>query len=297
MKKISLVIIVLFIFSCKEYKNVETEYNTNLKYMIKENACNAQFFILQEYFNEYFELPNNPEETYKFCELDSNDSNFNIYVKLHFRDWFSKDSLNIKYVPIYNRQNNKKEYILILSSGIDGYFDNEIKKDDTIYLDEINKKMKLYDKFSYEKRTSMIIPDSTEAHFSYWNYFFGKKDFYTIVIPIILEYKASSIYITNFGNINKYYNILENRIPRFYCFKAKFKGQNDTSILLTNSNYVLNCKLYEKYDINKKDSLNIYGVLDSYDTIQNTFKFKNCIIVDTFETCRNLNGKFMFLNK
>lgn len=293
--QIKLILLSFFLlFSCvnnslEKNRNVKEEYESKFETLrIRAASSRVYQLIITEFFSENCLFPEKPSDTFK---VDSNDADFKQYIEYYYLDLLSKKQQNLKYIPIYNSKNKKKEYILLLSSGVDGYFNNKIKKNDTIFIEDINSKLKLYNEFKFMENTASIFPDFSENYFSYKNYFFGKKDYFIQVISIIEYFKNNSTYIETFEDINDSF-LFEKNYPPFYCFKAKFINKIEDKYYFENNNYKIICDVFDEKINYNTGTVNIYGIFQSFDYSKKTFSFKNCFFNDSLEYLKTYSSVY-----
>jgi hypothetical protein len=167
---VAILIIILpliFVFDYFRVKNYYEKANSE----ISENINNSKYsWYFDDVFttnNEQYLKVHTSEDYIKALKpLFNNElSKDEIKIKLtsnlqfFFIDPFSKQKKDLKYYPIYNSNEEIKGYVL-LSSGIDGEINNHFD-------------LKLYHK-DYKKSNFKLYDEGFS--FSYFDYYFGKKD-------------------------------------------------------------------------------------------------------------------------
>lgn len=98
---------------------------------------------------------------------------------LHNIDKFSDKKDVAIYFPLYNRHTKRRESFVILSAGIDGKQNNFLTDNDTLFMDNWQVKLKLYNpNHPYGNVCDSIIFFDKEGmvKFNIFNLFFGCKD-------------------------------------------------------------------------------------------------------------------------
>jgi hypothetical protein len=276
-----IVLFILLFFSYRYFIGKDFKNNYQKKYRLIQERKKSLYYLspFVDYFEENFELPIDFDTILKQY---SNTNNV-------FTDCLSRDSSLIKYLPVYNKNNNKRETLFLISAGVDGKINTDITSNDTIYEGEIEKKLNFYNDSIKEKNN--IISKDTNDYYSFIKYFFGNKDYLIHYVDFIEFYKkqAGKIY-----SLDKIINYIEKNKSisrkRSIGYKAKVPKE---SLLGNKSNEYLNFKSNGyliknktlngyKFNINSSDSLMVIGQIKSIDYKNKTISFSNCIQVSTY---------------
>lgn len=275
-----IIILVVTIIITFLYSGLRRRYIQNFKKMesYRTNLLYQQPFFL--YFYSNFEPPKNINE---LIFLDTNNNpDFANYINSHFRDFLSRgeDSL-IRYYPIYNSMNLKREGYVLLSAGIDGEINNVINND-SLFESSFIRNLKLYNPSNYYQVGDTIEPES-KIKFNLFNYFFGKKDYLIEYIDQIELYKQQAIEVS----INELVGMMRDK-PNIRNRTVKIKGQyvadttidNNLLIILGNGKYNIRCFIYDEYydkdTFCEGDILSLIGIMKSF-KYENNFSLFNCI--------------------
>jgi len=180
------------------------------------------------------------------------------FLQLFFGDSLNEFGHILLYVPLYSRQTNKKESLVLISAGIDGKLNTQYNVGDTIYDDEYLDTFNFYNVQEYINRESM--------KFNIWDYLFGKKDYlvryYNCVdnndyLPMTLEYEK--------------YRMHPKRIKESISLIAAFEKDtlidNQRTIVLKSwiDGYRAYCKMHKpiQQKIVRGDTLMISGFLEN----------------------------------
>lgn len=91
------------------------------------------------------------------------------------RDPFSKQGDPIRYIPLYDRATKQRVSYVLLSSGLDGKFNNTVSPSDTIYIDSWREDIPVY---NFEH--AAFLRWSEDAKFNPFQYF-CKKDYIILI--------------------------------------------------------------------------------------------------------------------
>ncbi|MCK4676579.1 MAG: hypothetical protein KAT48_00480 [Bacteroidales bacterium] len=276
-------IILFFVF------NVRKNYINNFSEMEyrKINFLYQNPFI--SYFENKSECPLNIEEV---IVLKPDDPEYETYLNRHFKDFLSKEKELIYYMPLYNKHNLKRDAFLIVSAGIDGKVDNLVSKEDTIFIDEFEKKLNFYNSSRYY-RIGNPMQSYHDSTFSITNYFFGQKDYLIAYINCIDYYKSQikKLYLIDslINRIQKY-NYIEHKnttVKQIYGYHGIYSKDTIRDITkyvyFTVDNFIVKNKLYDEKDFETTtgDSVAFVGRLVKINLESKEIDFDNCIPLDS----------------
>ncbi|HUW06275.1 MAG TPA: hypothetical protein VMW01_08430 [Williamwhitmania sp.] len=232
--------------------------------------------VFENFFANYFRYPYSIEEFYNYWEGDTVGFGYAGAKKL-MQDPFSVKGSDLLYVPIYSRASKESEGFLLISAGIDGKIDNQIK--DTIYFESV-KTLRLY---NYLAPATTLTYRKYNLHFSFKDYLLGNSDLmveYADGIAIFLNNASHRVY-TPTQLMNKLY---PRGFTRLDCsVEGKVKSVNDSTVAITDDTCSVVCTMYKgrPFKANKNELVRIAGCFrNKLDPKTKTIYLDHCIAVD-----------------
>lgn len=171
----------------------------NYKWKIAEMEEMRTLGIYEEwysgFYDEYGEYPISLEQVMDSIKKSNQGVDPMEYIRQDEIDIFNKDKMPPMYVPLYNRNTNKIESFLLLSSGPDGRFNTVLTTSDTIHMDnwweeiivynyfestleedKSNKQLTLYNTVGPDWYKEYSVPTPAPLKFRLC-YLWGKKDY------------------------------------------------------------------------------------------------------------------------
>lgn len=283
MRKINILALIVFVNSVIYilfYINLGRKYKKPFE-LLNENRFNQ---LIEDPFTQYFYKR---FECAKSIDDMLRDSAFSEgsykYFDIFLNDPFSKDSNEmIKYIPIYNRITKKREEYILLSTGIDGEFNNSTFNLDTLFSDNWKQKIKKYN--NYYQSTGDPI-GYYDFDFSFYNLFWGNKDLLIQHVNCVKQLRMDAN--TDFSLKDFFWSVESDSFLKDVgrdglisfivplnelvslkgdgLFKARYK---DLSVVFKFAN------LYETQEIS--DEILIYGIFYEVDTNNRIYYFSNC---------------------
>ncbi len=281
MKRLFIVVFLLVIGIFVANKIIKEQYldrYNELNYR-KSRLIYSQVFV--DYFYGNFECPINIEELMEFAEGKP------MYISAlnSFRDPFLSDKGRVQYIPLYNRNNQRREGYIIFSSGIDRELNNSLIIDDTVYFDQLNKNC-FYNSTNWKPNE---ITMSIDSDYKLADRILGRKD-------LLLEYlDCSELYKRNVRNhytidelvdtIYQYDVSREGRILGIKGVISEFTSSFDDKykkIIMSSGNTRIEFKLYDKKGFKGEvgDSVALVGTLSDVIPSQNLIRFENSVQID-----------------
>lgn len=270
---------MLLIFkSVKLYNKAKQDYQEKMD-VISKNSDVGWFsyqYIFEAFFSEKFRYPKDFEELSDFFKEDT--AVFKIFAN-KMKDPFSLHNRNLLYVPVYSKTNRLCEGFLLISAGVDGKIDNQIK--DSVFFETV-KKLRFYN-------TLMVATTLSYRRYNVGyklkDYLFGNKDIlveYANGIDIYLNNVTQEVYTPTM--LMKSLNLTEvKRYKRFQCVvKGIVKQVNGNTAMLADSACKVTCNLYKGRPIEIKvgDWVKIMGKFnDEFDLKTSTVYLDNCFVV------------------
>ncbi|PLW98926.1 MAG: hypothetical protein C0591_03520 [Marinilabiliales bacterium] len=239
------------------------------------------------YYNFNYDCPSSFEALLEFLQL--NRSDYQYLINESFIDYLARgnDTL-IRYYPIYNRKNKKRESFVLLSAGIDGSHDNDIKQEDTLFIDNWTTKIIAYNPETYEKTGDTIR--NYNPNFNIYNYYFGSKDLIIQYVDCVQRFKNRARYTYT---VNEFIELVKENDKRDLerkVIKLKLINQDDSLSVLKKGEYfyfnygdfLIQFNLASKIDKeNVIDNTNlILGKISEINKSEKKIILTNCFIVE-----------------
>jgi len=236
-------------------------------------------YPVKMYFNHYFECP----KSYKdISSMTENDVEYQEYVSRMFVDYLSrKTNGKLKYIPLYNKNNLKREGFILVSAGFDGKMNNSINENNTVYTHNYKDNLSVYNP------TDSILWNEYSPNL--FNYFFGKKDLIFYAENSIETFKQQGIIkevIANEEIIRSIKNESFRKKTRVWHFAVDSIHLENTydndSLDFEIDGYLLRLKMYVDQKINNNwDDMSFVGNIEFFnDSLRNVI-FNNCIVIDS----------------
>lgn len=175
--KTLLLVLFLIVTVTLRYSFLNKEYD-NAYYHVREGIFNLAFISpFDDYYYNHNNLPKSLNEL--MDSLDCCDENQKTRFMNKFSDIISlKKDKSFLYLPIYDKECQRFNSYVLISRGIDGRFNNPYASMDTISLDDLLNKLKLYNKSCWFNSQEYSLCDSIiSSRFNYKTRIFGKKDY------------------------------------------------------------------------------------------------------------------------
>lgn len=281
-------IIGLIVFLMFYSKNIKSLYIKNLNEVEyrKNNFLYQDSFLF--YFNHESKYPVNIDEA---MLIKPDNPDYNIYLDSQLKDYLNKESALIQYIPVYDKANLRINAFLLVSAGIDGKIDNNITKDDTIFIDDFDKKLNFYNISSIQDSIS-LRPSDKGTKFNIFDYFFGKKD-YLISYINFHDYYRSQVrknyllqsLIDQVLNYNYSGDRSKKTLQQVYEYTGIYSHDtimNDTTyVCMQDDEYIVRSRLLCNKNIcsSEGDSITLIGLLSNINTKSKIIDFKNCFCI------------------
>lgn len=280
--KIIGILIFVFLIFFLYVITIQKEFNSKLE-LVKYRGGNIVYYEYpMDYFFQEFECPISIQD---IINSGIEDPVYINHINTQLKDVFSKkENALLSYIPVYNPKNLKREGFVMLSAGIDGKLNNIFDvKTDTVFIDNLNDRFKLYNPRSFSEPTSSSILQNING-FNLYNYFFGKKD-------CVLEYfNCIDFYKMQPGAYS-----LDELIERKSNKKDKgrivvveledymlLNTENDSIKTFRYKDLLVKCKAYDyiSYELEPNSSGKIVGIYDGLSINGQEVFLYNCIQVN-----------------
>ncbi|MCD4695362.1 MAG: hypothetical protein K8S16_03890 [Bacteroidales bacterium] len=278
-KTVLLLVIIIIIIGIGFIYNININYHRNFTKLQQKKTYNRIESPFYQYFLSYSECPNDLEDVIDFV---SDKPIYYLTFDTKMLDELSNNNEYLRYFPLYNKTNQKREAFILLSAGIDGKINTHIAEKDTLFINDFMSKRLLYNEFDLDWYNNFTFDSITK--FKLTNYFFGKKDY------LLLYYNCLNTYlyrtkVTDLGFLNeKIFTKKFCNVPSIYSFSIvieEISMINDNILIISKVNkYTLYCQLYLKPTdmFSVGDTISLIGHLKKCD-LQNKFiEFNLCFV-------------------
>ena len=243
---------------------------------------------IEYYFFQYkqHEYPETIEKVMKFMSDYDSCIDYDKYEYTYFRDYLSKKSKGtIHYIPLYNQNNFKREAYIILSAGFDGKINNHYDWRDTIFINDFQDKIKMYNQNNFKKfGTHNKLFNKIDFNILY--YFFGRKD-YLVEYVNFIDYCKDAARVYQTLNLEKLIKGVESDYTDYNIIS--YKGvvltdtliSNERYIIFRHQDYLIRNKLFDNTkEVFSGDTLIFIGSFDNFDKENMIIDFIYCIQVE-----------------
>jgi hypothetical protein len=297
------IILSLLLFSY--YGKIRLNYTNNFLEIYKaRDVLNYERPYSHYIMDFYFEYPQTYQELLQAAYEESirynNFSDYGLYENKYFKDLLSRETPGfLQYIPLYNRDNMKREGFMVLSAGIDGKINNKYEWNDTLFVDDflfssdfnyfgnfglIDKKnmLKLYPPKNLA--TIDIQKEKPKVYFNIFNYFFGNKDILVGHGNLICDYLSRLSNIYNLGEMLEESSYYFTGSRTIWGYKGNFAVdtiiENERYIFFRYEDYLIRNKLYDGRDLFLSDTIKFIGTVSNFDSVNKIIDFVNCIQID-----------------
>jgi len=279
MKKIYKILggVILCIILVSYFLSIKNQYTKNFAKLDMQRLEFKFQDPFVHYFFQHFQCPDKVKDI-----ISHNDAEYDRYLRSSLNDPLSRQNESIiNYFPVFNPINLSREGFVILSTGIDGKFDNNKIIDDTLFTTDFIGKLKVYNADSFYK-IGDTIERNDEIHFNILNYLFGHKDYLVEYINCIDLYKQSGTFLLTIEELVDY--LASSRAENWrLAFKLqnslKAKKENDSLLVINHGEYIIKCWFNPTYNPNiiMNDSLKIVGIYNGLSENEREIQLYNCI--------------------
>jgi len=296
--------ILVSVLLCYFYSAIKKKYIENFLELYERSWVVGALYdtpYVDYSFNNNLELPETFEDIRKELKKDFDDNlddvqyGYDDYINDYVRDFLSKEAPGfIHYIPLYNPDNLKRENFVLLSAGIDGKINNRYDWRDTLFLNDFQDKLKLYDR----NKLISIFDDVTaekKVYFNIFYYFFGKKDILIVSGDIIDTYKLQMRGFTY--TLDKLIEEIDKRpcFRRIYRYMGVYPIDtligSERYIFFQHDDFLIRNKLYGGRDVILSDTMFFVGTPNGFDKENRIIDLRNCIQVD-----KEINRKFEYVD-
>ncbi|MFO7851909.1 MAG: hypothetical protein R6X28_05550 [Bacteroidales bacterium] len=291
MSKIIPIILVLLIIVFFLGEILVSRYENNCDKIINDRIDNFIYTdIMFSFFKDSLRFPFRVEEVEKKMSFEKN--SLDEFINDPYS--FGKDN-KTQLLPIYNANSNGFFSCVIISTGLDGHFDNNFTRNDSITPDQFKRDFMTYNK---EYPINTEIDKKIEVTGSkFLHYLFGNKDIILYYFDIIRHIKLQSLTVDKPYSIEELIKIINNyniirfgdeiRIIQKY-FWVKFdplflniEQLNNKTLLLSNGDFIIefNFLIPNLNNINLSNYIEIATLFSSFDEQDRKLIFNQTIIL------------------
>ena len=233
------------------------------------------------YFLRYFKCPLELKSIDE-PSIDDSDDPSTLY-KYYFQDFLQRNGDGyIRYYPLYNRDNNKREAYILLSAGIDGKVNNNFTYHDSLFISDFLDKINIYNPNSFYK-VGDTINATKPPEFSLFDYFFGRKDY-------LIEYiNCIDYYLSQARDTLSTQEIIEKSVAgkirtRIWAIEGVVTGDTNlydhTCVFFKYKDYTIENWLYNglmDFQFHMNDTLLLTGYYVDFDDQLKIVRMRNCI--------------------
>ncbi|HDZ40951.1 MAG TPA: hypothetical protein ENH59_04655 [Bacteroidetes bacterium] len=209
MKRIVLYIIILLISFLIVAEIIARKYDQYCIRKINESLTSFIYeYLILDFYKENLRMPNDIQE--------SKESPWIHHIsEEQLIDPYSRNNDRIRFIPIYNKDLCYFTSGIVISSGIDGYFDNYCTKNDSITINQFKNRNNPYNT-TYSINTK--YKEIEWKGIRIFNYVFGNKDLIIQYFDIVRHIKFSSHFTNNIYSLNEL-------IERIYAYNITNLGE------------------------------------------------------------------------
>lgn len=279
MKKTVLpLLVILSIIICLGFVyTIKSNYHRDFAKLQQKKIYNRIEFPFDDYFLSYSECPEDLEDVIDFV---SDKPIYYLTWDTTMLDELSKNDEYIRYFPIYNKSNKKREAFILLSTGADGRINTKIAETDTLFIHNFMSKLLLYNEFDLEWYNNFTFDTITKFKFA--DYFFGNKDYLLLYFNCLNSYlyrtKANELGFLN----EKIFTEKFCNVPSIYSFSivadSVYEINKNTIIVSKLNEFTIKCQFYLKPSIliSVGDTVFISGHVNKCELLNKYLEFNLC---------------------
>lgn len=152
----------------------------------------------ESYFVDYGEYPISYEQMVKSIYKSTEETFKEYYLDLLYTDFMSNQKQKLIYYPVYDKTTKKRLSYVILSAGIDGKINNILSENDSLFIDDLSMKLKLYN-----QNKVLLEKNTVKYYYPLYSKKIKKQSSYTLEVnkhenKITYPTYGDSLYIENF---------------------------------------------------------------------------------------------------
>lgn len=268
---IIIIVAILILFVFNKIRIASNSHHQTIDHIERQNVSENVKELLNNYLLDHFEYP--PDIETILLPADDGGPHH-----MYWKDPFSKDSSLYSYIPIYERTNKKRMSFIILSAGVDGKIDLLSDGEDSLYHDEFEQKLQLYNPGSLKWRNKHDKVD-VKVGFSMIDQLGGKKDLIVAYGDARKYFKKHGDHRLNKDQLNTIMDTDYEMLKGISLTLADIEYDIDSDTVHTEYNgYIIKLKMCDKLD--KMQEAAIVAKYHSFDSLSNSILFTNGLVIN-----------------